>query len=439
VLLGIAVLWLSQKLAVMIGLIVTSWALQGITLVALLLVLIVFSNEISAVLRAHNIRSLLWSFPRKASTSPLEIITDSIWELAELRYGALFVFPGKDDIYDVVHSGHAWQGLISKEMIKSIFWPGNPVHDGAVILKDDRVAEVGAILPLSERRDLPAAFGTRHRAALGLAEKKDALAVAVSEERGEVFAARRGRFETVSNKSAFAAILGKHLGMGPQDEDRRPHGRLQTAGAAIAAVLLVVGVWLFFARGLTSTLITLEVPVKYLNRAPEMEISNISADKVRLHLSGSDLLMQSLAPDQVRVKLNLADAEAGLNHIVLNSQNIDLPPGINLTKIEPASIDLTISTIIKRLLPVQVDWSGKLAEDLILVSVRVTPSIIEFEGRNDIIKNISTVYTQKIPLSRIIASQNITIPLALEDTALKPVSIEKGLVAVSYIVQSRRP
>ena len=82
---------------------------------------------------------------------------------------------------------------LSKEMITSIFWPDTPVHDGAAVVEGDRVTDVGAILPLSRRTDLPSQYGTRHRAAAGLAENTDALIIVVSEERGNVLVARGSR------------------------------------------------------------------------------------------------------------------------------------------------------------------------------------------------------------------------------------------------------
>ena len=118
--------------------------------------------------------------------TPVQIITESVYEMAKRRIGALLVFPGKDVLEELVQSGIPWKGVLSKEMVLSIFWPDNPVHDGAAIIQGDRIVEVGAILPLSRRSDLPSSYGTRHRAALGLAEKTDALILLVSEESGKV-------------------------------------------------------------------------------------------------------------------------------------------------------------------------------------------------------------------------------------------------------------
>lgn len=133
--------------------------------------------------------------------------------MARARSGALIVFTGKEDLEEVVQSGTPWQGLVSKEMITSIFWHDNPVHDGAAIIQGDRVIEVGVILPLSQRKDLPSYYGTRHRAAAGLAETTDALVILVSEERGNVVVAKGSRMSVVNQKAELAQILQEHVGV----------------------------------------------------------------------------------------------------------------------------------------------------------------------------------------------------------------------------------
>ncbi|MBW2563892.1 MAG: DNA integrity scanning protein DisA nucleotide-binding domain protein, partial [Deltaproteobacteria bacterium] len=132
---GLAILWLFQRITVFMGLIVSSWAIQGIMAVSAIIVIVVFKNEIRSVLQAKNLKSILWGFPVKAEDTPIEMIVESVYELAQARTGALIVFPGKEDLGEVVQSGIPWKGVVSKEMIKSIFWHDNPVHDGAAIIE----------------------------------------------------------------------------------------------------------------------------------------------------------------------------------------------------------------------------------------------------------------------------------------------------------------
>src|SRR6056297_564685 len=132
---GLAFLWLFQRVATQMGLIVTSWAMQGIIAAAALIVIIVFRNEIRNVLQAQNLRAILWGFPKKNIQTPVDILTESVSDLSRRRIGALIILPGKEDLRDMVQGGVNWQGLISKEMLLSIFWNGNPVHDGAAVIE----------------------------------------------------------------------------------------------------------------------------------------------------------------------------------------------------------------------------------------------------------------------------------------------------------------
>ncbi len=147
----------------------------------------------------------------------------------------------------------------------SIFWDDNPVHDGAAIIVGDRITTVGGVLPLSSRSDLPSFFGTRHRAAAGLAEQTDAMVVVVSEERGEVSVAKGDQVERVAGWERLAELLEDHL-MG-LDEHRHPQrsGRREFRFAALASLVTVAIVWFIFTRS-GDTLMGIDVPLEFTNR-----------------------------------------------------------------------------------------------------------------------------------------------------------------------------
>jgi uncharacterized protein (TIGR00159 family) len=322
VLVWIALLWFFQRVAVFLGLIVTSWVIQVITAVAALIIIVVFRNEIRSVLQAKNLKAILWGFPRKAVQTPIDIIVETVYEMARSHSGALIVFPGKEDLEEVVQSGIPWQGLVSKEMITSIFWHDNPVHDGAAIIQADHITEVGVILPLSQRKDLPSYYGTRHRAAAGLAENTDALVILVSEERGNVVVAKGSRMSVVNQKAKLAQILREHVGVTEKQWGYLRKEKFKIGIAALTSVLFITGVWFSFSRGL-ETLVTLEVPVEYMNRDPETEILDTSVNAVRLELSGSGTLIKSIRPEQVRVRLDLSKAVVGRNTLTITSKRLN--------------------------------------------------------------------------------------------------------------------
>lgn len=438
VLTGIAILWIFQRLAVFFGLILTSWAMQGITAVAALIIIIVFRNEIRSVLQAKNLKSILWGFHHKTVHTPIEIIAESVRALARRHIGALIVIQAKEDIRDIIQGGSTWQGLVSKEMIMSIFWPDNPVHDGAAVIEGNRINEVGVILPLSKSDDLPSHYGTRHRAALGLAEMTDALALAVSEETGNVVVAKKSIITEISDPSELIEILQEHLGITEKEKGYPKKEKLEIGIAALVSILFVTGIWFSFSKGLDS-LITLEIPVEYTKRDPAMEIVDTSVDAVSLHLGGSGALIKSIRTEQVHVRLDLEKAVAGENTFSITQESITLPPGIFLKKVVPSVVELTLDETIKKNLPIQVDWVGKLSEDLIISWIHVVPEKIDVIGGNRILQNISTIYTEKVQLDKIKESGTISVNLALNPASLTIASGSKEKIRVDYRIEKRRP
>jgi uncharacterized protein (TIGR00159 family) len=436
VLVGIALLWFFQRIAVSLGFIVSSWAIQGITAFAALIIIVVFRNEIRSVLQARNLKAILWGFPQKAIHTPIEIIVESVYELAERRNGALIVFPGKEDLSEAVQGGVRWHGLVSKEMILNIFWRDNPVHDGAAIIQGNQISEVRVILPLSYRKDLPSHYGTRHRAAAGLAETTDALVVLVSEERGTVVVAKGSNLEVVDRKEELARILKEHVGGTTEEWGYLRKEKVEISIAALVSILFIIGVWVSFSRGL-ETLITLEIPVEYMNRDPGVAILDTSVNAVQLHLGGSGSLMKSIRPEQVQVKLDLDGAAAGANTFTVGHENIALPPGVFLRKVEPPTVEVTLDVPMRKELPVQVDWVGTLPEHLILTETKIEPDKIWVIGGRQILKGVDTIYTEKVPLDNIRKTGTITASLVLDPASLLLAPGSKDRVIVKYVAKER--
>ncbi|MDF1592668.1 MAG: diadenylate cyclase [Desulfobacterales bacterium] len=436
ILIGFAFLWFFQTTAEALGLIITSWAIQGITAVAAIIIIVVFRNEIRSVLQVKNLKSILWGFSHKTTPTPIEAIVDSAFELARKRMGALLVFPGQKDINELVQNGLPWKGLISKEMILSIFWHDNPVHDGAVIINGDRIQEVGAILPLTHRTDIPSHYGTRHRAAIGLSEISDALIILVSEEKGAVLVAKDSRMATITRREKLESILLEHVGATSPAGQHPQKEKLKLSIAALLSLLLVTGIWYSFSRGL-ETLISLETPIDYMNRDPEMEILDTSINTVNLNISGSGPLIKSIRPDQVMVRVDLKNAAIGNNTFTITKENISLPPGVYLKSVKPATVEVVLDTPIRKRLPVQVDWTGKLSPELILVQAALDPPYVEMIGRNKILRDITTIYTKKVFLDTITKSGSLTVNLALSPASLKLAPGSKDKVTVSYVVEKR--
>ena len=143
----------------------------------------------------------------------IEVIIQTVERLADVRIGALIAIEQSIQLQEAVESGIAVDCEATPEMLETIFFPNNAIHDGGVLIKGDRITHAACIFPLTQRSDLNKSLGTRHRAAIGLSEETDAAIVAVSEETGAISYAYKGqlvRGVTLEELRAFLTALLVH-------------------------------------------------------------------------------------------------------------------------------------------------------------------------------------------------------------------------------------
>jgi len=207
--LGLLMLTLLYLGAGHLGLYAITWLLQSFFASLLLVVVILFQQDIRMALSVIGTRHF-WSKRKVISEALLDEIVDAAMELARNRVGALIVLERFVPLRDMVErEGVRLDARLSRELLRTIFVPNTPLHDGAVIVSKGMITAAACILPLAMVRRQ--AFGTRHRAALGITEESDAVAIVVSEERGEVSVAIRGKLtknlDAVKLKRVLSHVL----------------------------------------------------------------------------------------------------------------------------------------------------------------------------------------------------------------------------------------
>lgn len=135
----------------------------------------------------------------------------AVQELAKEKTGALIVFEREIKLQDIIESGVEMDAIISPQLIVNIFVENTPLHDGAIIISNNKIASSACILPLSDDKDIAKELGTRHRAAMGISKESDAIAVVVSEETGKVSIAKDGTLIADVKEDALKRILIKYL------------------------------------------------------------------------------------------------------------------------------------------------------------------------------------------------------------------------------------
>jgi diadenylate cyclase len=170
---------------------VLRWLLGTFSAFFAVAVLIIFQPELRRLLAELGNLPLFASVYEQREN--IEVIIKSCERLAEVKIGALIAIEQSIQLHEAVESGVPVDCEATPEMLETIFFPNNAIHDGGVILKGDRIAYAACIFPLTQRQDLNKSLGTRHRAAIGLSEETDAVVVIVSEETGAISHAYKGQ------------------------------------------------------------------------------------------------------------------------------------------------------------------------------------------------------------------------------------------------------
>jgi diadenylate cyclase len=196
-----------------------SWLITNSLPALLIAIPVIFQPELRRGLERLGRTGLFWSAPTAQSslTRTINQVCRAAERLSDMDHGALMIFEREVGLQELVDTGVVVDALISPELLVTIFYKSTPLHDGAVIIRDGRIAAAAAVLPLaSDLRDRN--LGTRHRAAVGVTESSDAIAVVVSEETGVISIAVNGRLIRNLDEGQLNRLL--HAFYNPQQEKR---------------------------------------------------------------------------------------------------------------------------------------------------------------------------------------------------------------------------
>jgi diadenylate cyclase len=178
-------------LSVVLDLAVLSWLLRTFSTFFIVAVLVIFQPELRRILAELGNQPLFTTVHEQRAN--IEVVVQAAARLSELRIGGLMAIERSINLQETVESGLKVDCQATPEMLETIFFPNNAIHDGGVLLNGDRITFAACIFPLTRRQDLNPSLGTRHRAAIGLTEETDAVVVVVSEETGSIAYANKGQ------------------------------------------------------------------------------------------------------------------------------------------------------------------------------------------------------------------------------------------------------
>jgi len=221
VLKGIAIVFIIAQIVSALGLSGLSFLVSIIINNILIVFVILFAPELRQLLERIGRNSLMTDLSSTLSDTQnadhswvVDEIVKAVQNMAKTKTGALLILQRKSPLRDILESGTELNAVISQALIENIFVVNTPLHDGATIFRGDKLLAAGCFLPLSANPDLPQTVGTRHRAALGISEATDCLAIVVSEETGIISIAENGKLERYVDSAQLRSILMKEYSAG---------------------------------------------------------------------------------------------------------------------------------------------------------------------------------------------------------------------------------
>ncbi|MDR1065457.1 MAG: diadenylate cyclase CdaA [Oscillospiraceae bacterium] len=211
VMLLVVVLWLSS----MLKLNVLNYLLGQAMSMGVIIVVILFQPELRRLLEQFGSSNFKLFSGRRAQSGGteeiIELVVSACSELSRTKTGALIVFERGIGLGDYAATGTAIGALVSAELIKQIFYPNTPLHDGAALIRNGRILAAGCMMPMSSNPALSRELGMRHRAGIGISERSDAVVVIVSEETGAISVAVEGMLKRHLARDTFSALLRGEL------------------------------------------------------------------------------------------------------------------------------------------------------------------------------------------------------------------------------------
>lgn len=351
VLAGIIIIGIVYLLSKQFNLPLTASLFQQFFAVILIVVVVIFQEE----LRRFFEQVAVWSFrDRKLGRKQLirlarrevESIVRVACELARERIGALIVIKGRDPIVRHLEGGIDLNGELSEIILKSIFDPHSPGHDGAVVIEQGKITQFGCQLPLSKDFQKLRRTGTRHAAGLGLAELTDALCIVVSEERGTISVARNAEIEQVNDPEKLTLVLERfYRDITPTDVARPWYDYFRKNSLEkVVALLISATLWFVLVHESRLDYKSFTVPVEYAELPANLKLSEIVPEEVKVTLSGPRRSFYFLAKEEIRLFLQLFHITEGERYIRVTGSDLIFPQDLNVVDIDPKQVKVIVKT-----------------------------------------------------------------------------------------------
>ena len=393
---GLAMIMAAFVLSRALGLFTLNWILDNFLGSIILVIIVIFQSDIRRALTRVG-TAPLFSAERMVQRRDdiIEDVVQAAMALAEKRFGGLIVLQREVGLNEYMEIGTRLDARVSRELMESVFLPHSPIHDGALVIQKGRVTAVRCLLPLSTNPNLRKSWGTRHRAAIGVTEETDAVAIVISEQEGTVALVVGGNVTENIDGTRLRNALRELVAIMKYLWDKIVSLAGSNFGLKVLAIVIAVGLWVAGHRDVERAV---EVPVEFRNIPSDLMVMDNRVDYVVLRLTGPRTLVSTLDAGDLKLGLDLDGAKPGSVSYPLAPSSFSIPRGVTVARITPPVVHLQLEPVIRRVLPVTVRFVNKPPAGQKIGETSVEPERVSVLGPAEEVRRLVSVETLPIDL-----------------------------------------
>ncbi|MEA3439281.1 MAG: diadenylate cyclase CdaA [Chloroflexota bacterium] len=331
-----------------------------------------------------------------------DTILTAVEQLSTRRHGALIVLEGTTPLDDIIETGIALDAQqVTSELLTTIFYPNTPLHDGAVVLRGDRLMAASCILPMQKEQTESAHLGTRHRAALGLTfQVPDAIVIIVSEETGSISVSQAGRIY----RGLSASELHDWLDRFRLQSEIRPiihWGWLRTGGPKIILANIIVALALSLVAWVSVTIQTnppltinlTDVPLNVIPPSPDVVLISTLPETVAVEVQAPEDRIEVLTLDNITAQVDLSELSSGSYQVPVEVAITD--ERVQIVSIAPPAVSIILENYVQRELEVFIEILGDnlLPLGYDLGEYSATPEYVSIQGADSVVAQVAQAKT----------------------------------------------
>ena len=352
---GLFVVFVVYAIASLLKLVALTTVLKTLIFYVPFAIIVLFSHELRRALAAFGHTPFFALFSGYHAEETISEIVLAVTSLSARRVGALIVLERREGLKTYIENGSRIDAAVSYELLVTLFAPGTPLHDGAVIVSGDRIAAAASFLPLSLKESLPKRFGTRHRAAIGITR---------GDRRPGDPGLGGARHDLARARGEPPGGPGRQVAARPPlPRVRAPDGRRRcrspafssaTSGRSSLALAIACATW-YILTGQRRERISernYRIPLSIVNVPRGTMIVSPLPDAVDVRLRGAFTPLRALDPSKLEAVVDLADAAPGEKRYPLGAEDINVPAEVEVIAISPAEIRLVLDTVAEKTVPI---------------------------------------------------------------------------------------